>query len=125
MGRVDLYLHSLVNVAVDGGELSASRRGLFALEESPFPPSFHCITVCMGPRAGLDDWKRETSFAAAVIESRFVGCPAHDRVTILCELSRLPLGVVESFILDMFFFYNINGREGFLDYYRKNYIEVR
>jgi hypothetical protein len=43
-----------LTLAVDGGELSASRPGRFALRRKPPPPVIHAISGWVGPTAGLD-----------------------------------------------------------------------
>jgi hypothetical protein len=55
-GRVDVYIHVFLTLALDGGEWPASRPGRFTLGERA--PGTHCIGGWVGLRTGLDDVKK-------------------------------------------------------------------
>jgi hypothetical protein len=51
-GRAEVYLHAFLTSALDVGERSASRSGLFTPRERP--PDTHWIGGTLDPRSGLD-----------------------------------------------------------------------
>jgi hypothetical protein len=52
-GGVDVWTHVFLTSALDGGECSASRPGIFTPVERA--PSTHWIGGWVSPRTGLDD----------------------------------------------------------------------
>jgi hypothetical protein len=75
------------NSTVDSGDLSASLPGRFTPEERS---GTHWIGSWVGPRAGLDVWRRE-NLPLPGIEPRFLGSPARN-------LANIPTALVHSHI---------------------------
>jgi len=87
---VEIELHALLNWALDRGEWSASRPSRFT--PAVRAPNTHCIGSSLGPRAGQDavaKINKISSFPLPGIGP--LGRPSRRVVTILTELSRLPV----------------------------------
>jgi hypothetical protein len=82
--RVEVQLHVLLTLALDGGEWSASCPGCFTPEK--IVPSCHWIGGWVGSRPNLD--AVEMSWTLLGVEPWFPGYPACGLVTILTELSQ-------------------------------------
>jgi hypothetical protein len=82
------YSSTILNLALDGGELSALRFSRFTSGEPAL--GIHCIGGWVGPRAGLSIMeKRKISCTCQKSNPRFLGRTAHSLVTAPTEISRL------------------------------------
>jgi hypothetical protein len=86
-GRIKVQLHAFFTSALDGGEKSTSRSGLFTHVEKAL--AIHWIGGWVGPRAGLVTVvKRKKSLHCPCRESN-LGRPEHSLFITLTELSRV------------------------------------
>jgi hypothetical protein len=84
---VEVQLHAFLTSAQDGGELSASRPGRFTAGDRT--PGKYWLRCWVGPRAGLERWRRERISSLPCRKSNH-GRPAPNLVTTLTELPQLP-----------------------------------
>jgi hypothetical protein len=83
--EVDVWLHTFLTSAPDGGEWSASGTGRFTSEE--LVPCASSTGRRMGPRATLNALKNRKIFPLPNIEPRFFCRPASSSVAIQTEIS--------------------------------------
>jgi hypothetical protein len=86
-GGVDVYINVFLTSALVGGEWSSSRPGRFTPGERA--PCIHSIESWVGPRAGLEDVKKEKFLILQRFELRPFDRPAQQPVAITTALSRL------------------------------------
>jgi hypothetical protein len=73
-GKVDVYIHIFLTLAIAGGEWSASRPTHYTPGERA--PSSVWIGDWVNARVGLDDMERKKFLILPGLELRSLGCPA-------------------------------------------------